>query len=186
MPLLPGLCDSRLNLEAVVRATAEHGGQFVLASSLTLADQQRDFFFQVLNERFHDLLEPYQRLYPPGSYAPADYDWRSVALTIRELCTKYSIRDRQPRPIIPGDRRTRNRKIVEILAEQVYTLELENAPAQKVWAYRKAAWAIEDLEQDIGLVEQRMGLKGLQSIPDIGPSLAGEIQKLLKDEKMMG
>jgi DNA repair photolyase len=181
MPLLPGLCDTRLNLEAVVRATADHGGQFVLASSLTLADQQRAYFFNVLNQRFPDLLASYTHLYPPGSYAPAQYNWRRVALTVRELCEKYAIRDRQPRPIIPGDKRSMNRKVVEVLAEKVYSLELEDAPAQQVWAYRKAAWAVEDLEQDIGLVDRMMGLKGLQSIPDVGPALAVEIQSIIHD-----
>jgi hypothetical protein len=44
--------------------TAEHGGRFVLAGGLTLADQQRDFFFNALAEQFPDLLERYQRLYP--------------------------------------------------------------------------------------------------------------------------
>jgi DNA repair photolyase len=179
MPLLPGLCDSRANLEAVVRWTADHGGQFVLASSLTLADQQRDYFFNVLAERFPELLGPYQKLYSPGSYAPLSYNWRSVALTIRELCNQYGIRDRQPRPIIPGDKRALNRQVVEQLAEQVYSLELENPSNQQVWAYRKAAWAIEDLEQDIGLIEQMMGAKGLQSIPDIGPAMAIKIKEII-------
>jgi DNA repair photolyase len=181
MPLLPGLCDTRQNLEAVVGWTAEHGGGFVLASSLTLADQQRDYFFNVLAERFPELLAPYQKLYPTGSYAPARYDWRSVALTVRELCEKFGIRDRQPRPIIPGDRRTLNRKVVEKLAERVYALELENAPSSQIWAYRKAAWAVEDLEQNIGLIEQMMGSKGLQSIPDVGPAMAANIQVLLSE-----
>lgn len=179
MPLLPSVCDTPQNLETLVRWTAEHGGQFVLASSLTLADQQRDYFFDVLAERFPDLVDPYQKLYPPASYAPAGYDWRTVALRIREYCTKYGIRDRQPRPIIPGDKHTLNRKIVEHLAESIYTFELENAPAQQIWAYRKAAWAVEDLEQDIRLVYKSMGLKGLQSIPDVGMEMAGEIQTLI-------
>jgi len=181
MPLLPGLCDSRENLESIVSWTADHGGGFILASSLTLADQQRDYFFNVLNERFSDLAGPYQKLYPPGSYAPAAYDWRSVALTVRELCIKYGLFDRQPRPIIPGDKRALNRKIVERLAEQLYTLELEGAPPHQVWAYRKAAWTVEDLEQDIGLIEQQMGIKGLQSIPDIGPGMVGNIMELIAE-----
>lgn len=179
MPLLPGLCDNKENLETLVRATADHGGRFVLASSLTLADQQRDFFFNVLKEHFSDLLSAYTHLYPPGSYAPKNYDWRKIALLVRELCTKYNIRDRQPRPIIPGDQRTLNRKVVEQLAEQLYTLELENAPQQQIWAYRKAAWAIEDLEQDVGLVKRMMGIKGLESIPDITPVLAEKIYNMI-------
>jgi len=52
MPILPGLCDTDENLEATVRWTANHGGRFVIAGGLTLADQQRDYFFGVLRDRF--------------------------------------------------------------------------------------------------------------------------------------
>jgi DNA polymerase/3'-5' exonuclease PolX len=86
-----------------------------------------------------------------------------------------------PRPIIPGDGRALNRRIAAALAEQVYTLELENAPASRVWAYRKAAWAVDDLPQNIGLVYQQMGIKGLKDIPEIGPSLALEIERMVKE-----
>jgi DNA repair photolyase len=120
MPILPGLCDEDANLEAVIRWTADHGGSFVLASSLTLADQQKSYFLEILSERFPDLLNLYQRLYPPTSYSPRDYPWNRVALRIRELCEKYGIRDRMPRPIIPGDKRILNKRIVERLAGQIY------------------------------------------------------------------
>jgi DNA repair photolyase len=183
MPILPGLCDDYANLEAVVRWTANHGGQFVLASSLTLADQQRDYFFGLLSQRFPDLLPLYKKLYTTGGYTPSAYNWKEIALTIREACTRHGISDRMPRPIIPGDQRTLNRKIVEQLADQVYTLELQDQPAYKIWAFRKAAWAIEDLEQDLDLVYNRMGLKGLESIPDVGPSLSKKIEKLMVEAK---
>lgn len=179
MPILPVLCDSGANLENVVRWTAAHGGQFVLASSLTLADQQKNYFFNLLGERFPDLLDPYRRLYPPGSYGPGNYSWNAVALRIRELCQKYGISDRIPRPVIPGDKRARNKRVVEMLANQVYEMEITGQPQPRIWAYRKAAWAVEDLEQDIGLVYRIMGLKGLQSIPDIGPGMAKTVADCL-------
>ena len=65
MPIRPGLCDTDENLEATVRCTANHGGRFVIAGGLTLADQQRDYFFGVLRERFPDLVPLYERMYPP-------------------------------------------------------------------------------------------------------------------------
>ncbi len=181
MPILPGLCDEDANLEAVIRWTADHGGKFILASSLTLADQQKNYFFEVLRKDFPDLLSHYQRLYPPASYAPRDYAWQQIALRIRELCEKYGIRDRIPRPIIPGDKRALNKRIVERLAEKVYDLEIHQEPDHLVWAYRKAAWAIEDLEQDIGLIYQAMGLKGLQNIPNVGPRLGERIERVLNE-----
>ncbi len=182
MPILPGLCDAEANLENVVRWTAEHGGRFVLASSLTLADQQKSYFFKVLGERFPDLVNLYQSLYPPASYAPCDYPWHRIALRIRELCTQYGISDRIPRPIIPGDKHACNKRIVERLANKVYEMELHQEPDYRIWAYRKAAWAIEDLEQDIGLVYQAMGLKGLQNIQNIGLSLGKAVETMLVEE----
>jgi len=64
MPILPGLCDIDENLEAIIRCTANHGGRFVVAGGLTLADQQLDFFYGVLRDRFPDLLPLYERMYP--------------------------------------------------------------------------------------------------------------------------
>jgi DNA polymerase/3'-5' exonuclease PolX len=91
-----------------------------------------------------------------------------------------------PRPIIPGDKRALNRRIVEWLANKVYTLELENAPGYRVWSYRKAAWAVEDLEQDIGLIYRTLGFKGLQGIPNIGEKLGREIEGRLVSESNTG
>jgi hypothetical protein len=182
MPILPGLCDTDENLEATIRCTANHGGRFVIAGGLTLADQQREFFFGVLRDRFPDLLPLYERMYPnpTTSYgAVRSGDPHATGRRIRELCQQYGISDRMPRPIIPGDKRALNKRIVEALANQCYWMELENAPGRRVWAYRKAAWAIEDLEQDLGLVYRQMGRKGLESIANVGPRLAEVIEALI-------
>jgi DNA repair photolyase len=180
MPILPEMCDTDENLEAVVRWTAEHGGQFVLAGGLTMADQQREYFLGVLDERFPDLAGDYRRLYPGGSYGPNRSDWRPVALRLKELCAQYGISGRMPRSIIPGDKRALNKRVVEALANQVYDMELRGEPSRRVWAYRKAAWAIEDTPQDLGLIYRAMGRKGLESIKNVGPSLAQEVERLLK------
>ena len=179
MPILPRLCDTPENIEAVIRWTAEHGGSFVLASGLTLADQQRDYFFKFLRESLPGFLSDYERLFPIGSYSSSTEDWRNVPLLVREQCERHRIADRMPRPIIPGDKRALNKLIVEKLANQVYTMEIQSESQQQVWAYRKAAWAIEDLEQDIGLVYRKMGVQSLRSIPAVGSSLAGVIEKIL-------
>jgi len=180
MPVLPGISDDDATLESVVRWTAEHGGRFVLVGALTLADQQRQYFAQVLRLHFPHELSRYRSLYPTGSYAPSgDFNMR-LGRRVRELCRDHGLVDRIPRPIIPGDRRALNKRVVERLANQAYALELEGAPAQRVWAHRKAAWAIEELEQDLGLVYQQMGIKGLQAIPGIGLAMAQAIEAWIR------
>jgi hypothetical protein len=180
MPILPGLCDDDANLQSVVRWTASHGGRFVIAGGLTLADQQRDYFLGVLEERFPDLIDHYRGLYPPDSYGPVRSDWHGIALRLRELCEQRGIRDRMPRPIIPGDKRTVNKRVVEGLANQVYWMEVNGEPSGRIWAYRRAAWAIEDTEQDLRLVYRQMGRKGLESIQNVGPRLAGVVEAMIQ------
>ncbi len=179
MPILPGICDDEANLENVVRWTAESGGKFVLASSLTLADKQKDFFFDFLQESCPELLDSYRHWYPPGSYAPWNYDWEAIALRVRDLCHRYGISDRMPRPIIPGDKFTVNKRIVEQLANTAYVMEINHKPTRIIWEYRKAAWAVEDLQTDIRLVYATMGIKGLQSIPGIPESIIPIVEKII-------
>jgi DNA repair photolyase len=179
MPILPGISDDDATLESVVKWTAEHGGQFVLAGSLTLSDQQREYFAQLLRGPFAHLLETYRRLYPPGSYAPSGGFNRRLSVRVRELCRRFGIADRIPRPIIPGDRRQINKRLAEWLADRAYTLELEGAPSKHVWTYRKGAWALEDLDQDVRRVRSELGLHGLESIPGIGSALGSEVDRML-------
>jgi DNA repair photolyase len=179
MPILPGLCDDEANLEAVVRWTADHGGSFVLAGGLTLADQQRSYFLGVLEQRFSDLVGEYERLYPSGGHAAAGYDHRRLGRRVREICQRHSLADRIPRPIIPGDKHAGNKRIVEELANRLYAMDLDGEASHRVWAHRKAAWAIEDLEQEVGLVYRTMGLRGLESIEGIGRAMARVVEGLL-------
>jgi DNA repair photolyase len=181
MPILPKLCDDDANLENVVKWTAEHGGQFVMAGGLTMADQQREYFLAVLDERFPKLAAHYRSLYPEGSYGPVRSNWRPLALRLRALCEQHGISDRMPRPIIPGDKRALNKRVAEALANQVYRMELNGEPSRRVWAYRKAAWSIEDTEQDLGLIYQAMGRKGLESIQSVGPRLAVQVEQWVND-----
>jgi hypothetical protein len=113
MPILPGLCDTDGNLEATIRCTAEHGGKFVVAGGLTLADQQRDYFFGVLCDRFPDLLPLYERMYPHPSITYGGLrtgDPHVIGRRIRELRKQYGISDRMPRPVIPDGKRAHLRQ----------------------------------------------------------------------------
>ena len=181
MPVLPGISDDDATLESVVRWTAEHGGRFVLAGTLTLADQQKTYFMEELAGRFPHLMASYRALYPEASYAPKGDVARRLARRVRELCARHGLSDRIPRPIIPGDKHALNRRVAERLANQAYCVEIDAGPMNRVWTYRKAAWATEEMDQDIGLVYRTMGLRGLQAIPGVGVTLSSEVEALVTE-----
>ncbi len=181
MPILPGLCDTRENLELVIRQTADAGGQFVLAAPLTLADQQKTYFMNYLQANQPELLPLYRRLYPDNSYGPKGDAWLKIGRMVREICAKVGIPDRMPRPILPGEKRALNKRAAELLADRAYSLELDGEESGRVWPCRKAAWVIEELPQDIGLIYARMGLKGLQSIQGVGPSIGSLLEDFIKN-----
>ncbi|MEJ2212464.1 MAG: helix-hairpin-helix domain-containing protein [Anaerolineae bacterium] len=67
----------------------------------------------------------------------------------------------------------------------MYDMALRGQAKGRVWAYRKAAWTIEDTEQDLGLIYRVMGRKGLESIESVGPcrpqALAQVVEALLQE-----
>ncbi len=56
--------------------------------------------------------------------------------------------------------------------------------AFKPKAYRKAAVSLENLDEDIKLIHEKKGIKGLKDIPDIGKSIAEKIEEYLKKGKI--
>ena len=113
------------------------------------------------------------------NYSPSPAYNARLGLLVRELCARHGILDRMPRYIKPGPLAI-NKRIAERLFLKTYDLELEQAKDYRIWAYRKAAWAIEDTLQDLGLIYQQMGRKGLESIQDVGPKLAEVVEALIR------
>jgi DNA repair photolyase len=178
MPILPYVCDDDSNLEAVVRKTSENGGKFVLAAGLTMSGAQATYFTEALKKHDPGLVEKYNALYG-GAYSPLDTKYSGkIGLRVRELCTKYGIGDRMPR-YIPDDALATNKRIAEEIFTKCYLLELESAPSFKVWAYRRAGWTVDELDQNILEIYKKRGLGGLKTLPSIGPSIAAFIAERL-------
>lgn len=102
-----------------------------------------------------------------------------LGLKVRELCARHGLRDRMPRYTGTGPLAV-NKLITEQLFLKTYDLELAQAPEQRIWAYRKAAWVIDELPQSIGELFETRGEVGLQELPGIGKSIAQEIAGALK------
>ena len=104
---------------------------------------------------------------------PGDYNAR-IGLLVRELCAKHGLLDRMPRYVEPGLLEV-NKRVAEKLFLKTYDLELEQASSYRIWAYRKAAWTVDELPESVAEIYQTKGQAGLRELPAIAEKMAAEI-----------
>jgi DNA repair photolyase len=92
-PVLPGITDSPRDLEALVRATAEAGGQYIYANSLFLKPCSAAVFMPFLEKEFPDLVESYRQRFAEKAFLSASYRKRLSEL-MAGLRRKYRISNR--------------------------------------------------------------------------------------------
>lgn len=183
-PLLPGISDDEEHIEEVVQRAREAGAQFVLHGGLTLKrGVQRDRYFEALELHYPNLVSSYEEWYSESQSPDSEYA-RQVGQRARAICRKHGLPDRMKRPILPDDELAANKHLAEFLSDKVYDMELAGDEEHRIWAYRRAAWALEELEQEIGLIYQEGGRKGLESIKGVGKKLAQEIETWLAAEDL--
>jgi DNA repair photolyase len=184
MPIIPFAGDDRAHLEDTVRASKDHGGTFVLAGGLTMDGVQARRTLEAARRVDPNLETRFRQLYhweegkKPG-YSPPPGSSHRVELVVRELCERHGLKDRMPRYIAPGPLAA-NKRVAELLFLKLHQLELEQAAGYRIWAYRKAAWTIDEWPESIAGIYQARGTNGLKELPGIGQSLAGEISRWLQ------
>ncbi|MGD2142950.1 MAG: radical SAM protein [Anaerolineae bacterium] len=186
MPILPFVGDGDDRLEELIRATRDHGGCCVLAGGLTMDGVQAERTLAAAR-RFDPALPARLRAFydwEPGAapnYGPPGAYNAQLGLRVRELCARHGLLDRMPRYIPPGPLGT-NKRIAERLFLKTYDLELEQAPDYRIWAYRKAAWTVDEWEESVAAIYEAQGEAGLRELPNIGKSLGGQIARWLEEE----
>jgi DNA repair photolyase len=183
MPVLPFVGDDGAHLEDVIRATRDHGGTFVMGGGLTMDGVQARRTLEAFR-RLDPALAPHLReLYgwEPGgepSYSPPGAYNARLGLRIRELCQRHGLLDRMPRYVAPGPLAV-NKRVAERLFLRTYDLELERAQEYRIWAYRKAAWTVDEWPESVAEIYEARGEAGLRELPNVGRSIAGRIASWL-------
>ena len=185
MPIIPVVGDDEKHLEDVIIATKAHGGSFILSGGMTMQGFQAELTLAAarqIDPALEDSWRKFYRWQPGGkpSLPPGPYN-ANLGLMVRELCTRHGLLDRIPRPIIPGPLAV-NKRISERLFLKTYDLELEQAGNYRIWAYRKAAWAVDELNKSVAEVYNARGEIGLQELPAVGKSIAREIAQWLQED----
>jgi DNA repair photolyase len=99
-PVVPGFTTGREQLEATVKAIADHGAEFVGANVMYLKGGTRDHFLGFIASRFPHMLEGFEKLYV-GAYAPGGYV-ASLRATIAALQKRYALEPRVRRNPAPA------------------------------------------------------------------------------------
>jgi DNA repair photolyase len=92
-PLVPGFSTRPEQLEATVKAVADHGAAFVGANVMFLKQGTRDHFLGFIRREFPQMLEGFEKLYR-GPYAPSGYT-SAIRQMISTLQQRYDIRPRE-------------------------------------------------------------------------------------------
>jgi len=115
-PVVPGITDSPKDLEAVIRAAAEAGADYVFANPLFLKPCSAAVFLPFLEQSFPHLAENYRQRYHNRAFLPAAYGKRLSDL-VAHLRQKYKL--------TRADRRDRASYATKLPVEAVETqLEL--------------------------------------------------------------
>jgi DNA repair photolyase len=89
-PVVPGITDSTQDLEAVIRAAAEAGADYVFANPLFLKPCSAAVFLPFLEQNFPQLAENYRQRYQGRAFLPPAYGKRLSQLVAR-LREKYKM-----------------------------------------------------------------------------------------------
>ena len=179
MPVIPAICDDDPHLEEAIVATKNHGGRFVLAGGLTMSSSQAERVWRVVDRLFPQRRPTLEQLYGGDAYAPPRTYGADLGRRVRALCQKHGLADRMPRWIEPGPLGV-NRWVAEQLFLRTWDLELEGASERRIWAYRRAAWVVDELATSIKKLYDAQGVEGLATLPGIGKRLSGPIAGHLK------
>jgi hypothetical protein len=157
----------------------------VLGGGLTMDGVQAEWTLAAAKRLAPALEARWRELYGwfPGakpSYGPPRAYNARIGLLLREICARHGVLDRMPRYIAPGPLAV-NKAIAERLFLKTYDLELEQATDYRIWAYRKAAWTVDEWPESMADVYQAGGEAGLRKLSGIGKSLAREIVRWLPD-----
>jgi len=175
MPILPFIYDNEENIRETVRMTKHNGGEYVLDGGLTLDGYCGEYFYKFLHRYDGGLVNRYKELY--AEKETVGNRFKQTHKLVQEYCEKFGLKNHIPRPI---EHYPENLKLNKIIAEEFYLkareINLSQGYSYREWAYRKAAWSLDELDKNIEEIYQDEGIEGLKKIKGIGSSLSKKIE----------
>ncbi len=90
-PVLPFITDNEEDIKELVRLASEHGAKFIHSfMGVTLRENQRDYYYDRLDEHFKGLKEKYIKTYGDRYNCPVP-NYKNLYKVFTEECKKYGI-----------------------------------------------------------------------------------------------
>ena len=89
-PLMPGITDARSSINAVAKAAAAAGANFLAAGALFLKPCSQPTFFRFVREHFPERLADYERRYGASAFVSAEYRKR-IADVVESVCREHKL-----------------------------------------------------------------------------------------------
>ncbi len=180
MPILPFIYDNEKNIEAVIRKTKECGGKYVLDAGLTLWGSCKIYFYKALKEYNPDLVLKYDKLYQRQSLVAKHI--AKIHKLVLKHCKKHGLRAYIRRPVeIYPQKLQINKKIAEKFYLKAREAQLLEAYSYREQAYRKAAWTLDELDENVEEIIKAQGFEGILRLKGIGKSMASQIIEFLSN-----
>jgi DNA repair photolyase len=100
MPVLPGISDSEVSLDAAARAASEAGATAFRHRPLKIDVEIQQYYRDFLATEFPALVPRYAALYPGGVHPTKDYE-RDLEERVRRVRARYEFRERPARHDAP-------------------------------------------------------------------------------------
>lgn len=184
MPITPFAGDDEKHLTDAIQATRDHGGSFVLGGGLSMEGVQAERTLAAAQSYDPELAVKWRKFYhwnedgKPNYSPPAVYHAR-LGRRVREICERVGIASRMPRYVAEGPLAL-NKRIAEQVYLKTYDMELEQSNSFSIWGYRKAAWALDDLQENIGEIFKKDGEAGVRERVGVGAELARRVIGMLE------
>jgi len=91
IPVLPFVVEEEL--EKMIKLAKKHRAQYLLHKYLELKGDQKEFFLEILEKRYPNILEKYQKLYEDSYFPDVNYVYK-INETINKLCSKYELKNK--------------------------------------------------------------------------------------------
>ena len=90
-PVLPFITDNEKDIKELVRLASENGAKFIHTyMGITLRENQRDYYYEKLDENFKELKEKYMKYYG-DRYDCIAPNYKKLYKVFTEECDKYGI-----------------------------------------------------------------------------------------------